>query len=152
MLLISHRGNIDGKNSELENNPEYVLKAIQAGYDVEIDIWVEGTELFLGHDKPQFNISLDWLLRFKDRLWLHCKNLKALSYFNSHTDCSELNYFWHEDDKLALTSQNYIWANIGQQPLQGSIAVMPEILNDDLSECIGVCSDVVIKYKVKNEN
>lgn len=152
MLLISHRGNIDGKNSNLENSPEYILKAIQAGYDVEVDLWVDGAKLALGHDEPQFNINLDWLIEFKDRLWIHCKNLEAVSFLNTCNHSEELNYFWHEDDKVTLTSQNYIWANIGQQPLWGSIAVMPEILNDDVSKCLGVCSDVVIKYKVENEN
>ena len=26
MILISHRGNISGKNSKLENNPDYIIK------------------------------------------------------------------------------------------------------------------------------
>lgn len=25
--------------------------------------------------------------------------------------------------------------------------VMPEIYNDDISECLGICTDYVIKYK-----
>jgi len=32
MILISHRGNIDGKLSEYENNPNYILSAIDLGY------------------------------------------------------------------------------------------------------------------------
>ena len=29
MILISHRGNINGPNPEMENNPEYIQKAIR---------------------------------------------------------------------------------------------------------------------------
>ena len=39
MKLISHRGNLEGPNPERENHPDYIYEAIQAGYDVEIDIW-----------------------------------------------------------------------------------------------------------------
>ena len=34
MILISHRGNINGKNLNIENHPSYIDKAIEAGYDV----------------------------------------------------------------------------------------------------------------------
>ena len=34
MILISHRGNIDGKYPDFENNPIYVNKALKNGYDV----------------------------------------------------------------------------------------------------------------------
>jgi hypothetical protein len=61
-----------------------------------------------------------------------------------------LHYFWHEEDTLTLTSENYIWAYPGKQPIKGSIAVMPERGNDDLSKCIGICSDVIKKYKDEN--
>jgi len=48
-MLISHRGNIDGKTL-LENQPSYIDDAIDLGYDVEIDIWYIGDKLYLGHD------------------------------------------------------------------------------------------------------
>ena len=40
MRLISHRGNVDGKYPQYENLPEYVDKAIDLGYDCEVDLWV----------------------------------------------------------------------------------------------------------------
>ena len=61
MILISHRGNIDGKILETENHPDYIDKAISLGYDVEIDIWMVNGVFFLGHDEPQYKIILDWL-------------------------------------------------------------------------------------------
>ena len=39
MILISHRGNINGKKPDLENKPEYIQNAIKLGYNVEIDVW-----------------------------------------------------------------------------------------------------------------
>jgi hypothetical protein len=39
-----------------------------------------------------------------------------------------------------------IWAYPGKQPIKGSIAVMPEIYNDDLSACAGICSDYIKNY------
>jgi len=61
MILISHRGNIDGKIENLENSPVYIDQSLSLGYDVEIDVWVVEGVLFLGHDKPQYDITQDWL-------------------------------------------------------------------------------------------
>jgi hypothetical protein len=60
---------------------------------------------------------------------------------------SKLNYFWHESDKVTLTSKNIMWAYPGTQPLKGSIAVLPEWKEDDISQCAGICSDYIEKYK-----
>jgi hypothetical protein len=58
-----------------------------------------------------------------------------------------IHYFWHEEDTVALTSKNYVWAYPGKQPIKGSIAVMPERSNEVVSVCKGICSDVIKKYK-----
>ncbi len=39
MILISHRGNIDGPNTDNENKPSYIASAINRGYDCEVDFW-----------------------------------------------------------------------------------------------------------------
>jgi len=39
MILISHRGNINGRFEDWENKPEYINDALSLGYDVEVDIW-----------------------------------------------------------------------------------------------------------------
>ena len=148
MILISHRGNINGKIIERENQPEYIDEAISLGYDVEIDIWGIDGELFLGHDDPQYPTDFDWLKERSSNLWIHCKNIDALLYFTDIDYSLELfNYFWHETDTVTLTSENWIWAFPGKQPINGSIAVMPEIYNDDISEAAGICSDYIEKYK-----
>jgi hypothetical protein len=148
MILIAHRGNIDGKIESYENEPNYIDLAIKKGYDVEIDVWViEGT-FHLGHDKPQYSISLDWLYKRKNKLWIHCKNIEAIEWFNSLI--GTYHYFWHQEDTVTLTSKNFIWAYPNKQPIENSIAVMPELCDDDVSQCLGICSDYIEKYK--NEN
>lgn len=141
MKLISHRGNTKGKIKTLENTPEYIDQTLKMGYDVEIDIWVIDGILFLGHDKPVNKVKLEWIIENSSKLWVHCKNTQAIEYFQT-SDLS-INYFWHEGDTLTLTSKNYIWAFPGKQPIKNSIAVMPEIHNDSVEGCFGVCSDYI---------
>jgi hypothetical protein len=51
-----------------------------------------------------------------------------------------------------LTSQKNIWAFPGNQPIEMSIAVMPEIFNENnLNKCHGICSDYILKYKKEYE-
>lgn len=145
MILISHRGNIEGKVPERENHPDYIDEAIELGYDVEIDLWsIEGV-LLLGHDKPQYGISQQWLNERVNKIWIHCKNIEAMEWMDSITGFL---YFWHEEDTVALTTFGHIWAYPGKQPIKDSIAVMPEIYNDDLSKCKGICSDFIKKYRI----
>ena len=143
MILISHRGNINGKNPHLENHPDYIDEAIALGYDVEIDLWFIGGRVYLGHDEPQYEVDDSWLGERTDKLWVHCKNVESLNWIRS----TVLHYFWHEEDTVTLTSKNHIWAYPGKQPIKGSIAVMPEVHNDDLDNCIGICSDYINDYK-----
>jgi len=150
MKYIAHRGNTVGKFESWENEPTYIDKAIKEGFDVEVDVWYIKTEqfgwqLFLGHDKPDYGIDFRWFLDRLTKLWVHCKNVEALIYFQ---ECGyPVNYFWHEEDTVTLTSLNYIWAYPGKQPIKSSIAVMPEINDESIEGCLGVCSDYVNKYK-----
>ena len=140
MILISHRGNIDGKNIELENKPTYINDALKKGYNVEIDVWYKNG-FYLGHDNPQYSVKLSFLLQ--DKIWCHAKNLEAIIEMKKYP----IHYFWHQEDDITLTSKEYIWAYPGKQPIKNSIAVMPELYNDDISKCIGICSDNIKKYK-----
>jgi hypothetical protein len=143
MKLISHRGNINGKIPNNENHPEYIDEALHAGFDVEIDMWWVDGRIYLGHDEPQFEVDDKWLTERMNNLWVHCKNVELLNWIRS----TSLHWFWHEEDTLTLTSKGYVWVYPGKQPIIGSIAVMPEIHNEDVSKCIGVCSDIISRYK-----
>lgn len=147
MILISHRGNLIGPDPKRENSISYIQEALDKGYNVEIDIWVENNKLWLGHDLPQYFVNKMWLVLNKKQLWIHCKNIEAINYFSDISLLKVFNYFWHENDTLTLTSKNYIWAYPGKQPIKNSIAIMPEINNDDISQCLGVCSNYIQNYK-----
>jgi hypothetical protein len=143
MKLISHRGNLNGRIPTNENHPEYIDEAIHAGFDVEIDMWWVDGRTYLGHDEPQYEVDDNWLTERMDSLWVHCKNVGLLNWIRS----TSLHWFWHEEDTLTLTSKGYVWVYPGKQPVIGSIAVMPEIYDEDVSKCIGVCSDIISRYK-----
>jgi len=144
MIKISHRGNINGKFESYENEPNYIDLAITKGYDVEVDVWFIDNILWLGHDNPQYGVDFNW---FKDRLsklWIHCKDIDSVLFFK---ECGyDFNYFWHQEDHITLTSLNFIWAYPGKQPIKGSISVLPEINNEDINLCLGVCSDFIENY------
>ncbi len=145
MILISHRGNIMGKNSKLENAPKYIDESLNMGFDCEIDIWLLNRKIFLGHDSPVHKISMNWIISRKNKLWIHCKNSDSIRYFLDIK--KSLNFFWHQNDLLTLTSKKFLWVHPGKQPISNSIAVLPELYNDDTTNCIGICSDFISNYK-----
>jgi hypothetical protein len=145
MILISHRGNLNGAIEYLENIPEYIDIALSEGYDVEIDVWYKNNNIYFGHDFPQYVVDLSWIKERREKLWIHCKCIESLLFFGSLSE--RFNYFWHETDTVTLTSLNHIWAYPGKQPIKNSIAVMPEINNDILTHCIGICSDNIVSYR-----
>jgi len=141
MILISHRGNVNGRFEDWENKPEYIDDALSLGYDVEVDVWFIDGKFMLGHDEPQYEIDYKFLMN--EKLWCHAKNLNALFEMKKYA----IHYFWHETDTVTLTSKNYVWAYPGKQPIKGSIAVMPELENDNVLLCTGICSDYIQYYK-----
>ena len=147
MILISHRGNITGKQPDKENHPDYIWEAILSGYDVEVDVRFINGKFKLGHDEPTYDFPFDLFKNVYNNLWFHCKNLEAVIAFNTFPDVNRINYFWHQQDDITLTSKGYIWAYPGKQPIKGSIAVLPEIHKDDLTHAIGICSDYIKNYK-----
>ena len=146
MRLISHRGNLNGPNKERENHPDYIWEALQAGYEVEIDVWWVDGKFKLGHDEPQYDFPFSLIENHYSKLWIHCKNMDALSQLNElDSNGSKLNYFSHEDDLGVLTSRGYIWST---HLYNRGILVMPEIYKKEPNEnTLGICSDYITKYK-----
>lgn len=108
MKIILHRGNLTGPNPETENSPEQILRCIQKGYDVEIDLWRIDGILYFGHDNPTYKTNLHFLHKYRHYLWVHCKNVEALGYMSDSG--ASLNYFWHQEDQYTITSWDYIWS------------------------------------------
>jgi hypothetical protein len=143
MILISHRGNLNGANLEMENRQDYIDIALGLKYDVEIDIWMINDALFLGHDEPQYRINEKWLSERADKLWIHAKNISIVEWL---VNKNNLHWFWHQEDTITLTSKKFIWAFPGKQIITNSIAVMPELYNDDITKCIGICTNLINTY------
>ena len=145
MILIAHRGNIFGPCPSDENNPDYIINAITMGFDCEIDVWWLDGRIFLGHDEPQYEIDMDFLVEHKTKLWIHCKNAEALPQMLN----AKFNCFFHDKDMYTLTGCGYIWGNINSPVHPNMICVMPEkyLIEPELKGCVGVCSDFVFKYR-----
>ena len=141
MYLISHRGNIDGIAKDEENKPEYIDKALENGFEVEVDVRFNDNKFFLGHDFNQYEINKDFLMNKK--IWCHAKTreaLIALQEINAH-------YFWHQEDDYTITSKGFIWTYPGKKLLPQSICVLPENANYKKINCLGICSDFIQRYK-----
>lgn len=145
--IISHRGNINGPIESNENNPDYIDAARKKGYDVEVDVWVVDSVYYLGHDYPKFKVDKKWFENRKSWVWCHAKNFEALkNLINDKFHC-----FWHENDKLTLTSKNIFWCYPGNF-IENGIAVLPEkkicfqeFLNLK-NKVAGVCTDYPSKF------
>jgi hypothetical protein len=138
--LISHRGNLSGPNPERENSPEYLMEAINLGVDVEIDVWVLDSKIYLGHDKPEYLVDLDFLSSIKDKAWYHCKNIEALIMFTENKVF--FRYFWHQNDDYTITSTGHIWTYPGRQVSKHSIVVdLNEQYSYENGEIYGACVD-----------
>jgi hypothetical protein len=153
MILISHRGNLNGRNPDRENTISYIQAALGSGYHVEVDVWHVNNRWYLGHDDPMVPVNEEFLLqRYQTpSLWLHCKNVEALSlllYFSNHSGFP--NFFTHDTDPYTLTSNGFIWAYPGKPLCNHSICVMPERASytpEEMAVCSGICSDFITRYK-----
>ena len=142
MRLISHRGNIAGKQPGLENMPEYIKDTLEKGYEVEIDVWWKNGFL-LGHDEPMYHTDLEFLKNKK--LWCHAKNIEALYEMQKNG----IHCFWHQEDDVTLTSQGYLWTYPGKKLTPLSIWVKPPNDIEITKDIIGICSDDLRNYSQK---
>tara|TARA_R100001224_G_scaffold75276_2_gene46325 strand:+ start:914 stop:1342 length:429 start_codon:yes stop_codon:yes gene_type:complete len=140
MILISHRGNLNGRTNQ-ENKPDYIKKALYTGFDVEVDVWYVNNEYYLGHDSPQYKIEESFLQNAN--LWCHAKNIQALYQMKLN---NSIHCFYHESDKVTLTSKGYIWTYPNNELTDKSICVLPETQNVKINNCAGICSDIIKEY------
>jgi len=150
MRLISHRGNVDSIQPERENTQEYIEEAISRGYDVEIDIWcTKDYNFYLGHDKPENPVEINWLYKNRHHLWIHAKDFKTLSRINSFSD---FKVFYHklEDHTVILHTDKLYWSHNIEEASEDSVIPLlseKELLSYDKSKKVfGICSDFVGKY------
>ena len=102
-MFYAHRGNLEGRIAERENQPEYIDEAIAHGYGAEVDLWKVGDRIYLGHDDGQYDIDLQWLQDRKQFLLVHTKNREALDFCLRN----KLHAFWHTDEDYVITTWGY---------------------------------------------
>jgi hypothetical protein len=142
MIIISHRGNIDGSKPECENNPTYIQQALDQGFDVEVDVWYVDGKFFLGHDAPTYLVEPSW---FQGKaLWCHAKNREALE--EMIVSSYGITCFWHETDKMTLTSDGFLWMYPGNHSRLG-ITVWLGKPEGDIPQMRGVCTDYAKEWR-----
>lgn len=120
MIVIAHRGLIEGPNPTIENRPDTIESALSIGVHVEVDAWCIDGYWLLGHDGPEHLVSAAFLER--PEVWVHCKNIEALTQATP-----DMHVFWHQDDDYTLTSKGMIWTYPGKPYEETkSIVVLPE--------------------------
>lgn len=149
MKIISHRGNIRGSIPDKENRPSYIDCAIGNGYDVEIDVRSINGKLWLGHDTPDYMVTIDWILKRSDNLWIHCKNLDCAKFLFNYRNM--VKYFCHTGDNYVLTSTGHLWVHDLSTTID-DLCIIPlinknEIFNYRGEYVYGICTDYVDSCK-----
>jgi len=140
-IIISHRGNLRGPCREAENNPAYLEMARDAVGNVETDVWWRDGCFWLGHDAPQFCVSLSWLEQ--PWLWCHAKNTDTVGPLLS----AGVHVFWHENDLLTLTSRGIPWCQPGVYLRNGVTVLFGAVFPENA--VLGYCSDYAGEYICK---
>ena len=143
MVLIAHRGYVNGENSLLENNPLQIKRLLKMNINVEIDVIYEDGKVFLGHDDLKYQVDIDFLKQ--EGLWCHAKNMEALRMMLDNN----IHCFWHQEDDYTITSRGYVWAYPGKETDgKKTVLLFPERHPDiDYTKYDFVCTDYIDKYK-----
>jgi hypothetical protein len=150
MLVISHRGNINGPKPEFENNPANIVGAMGRKLVCEIDVWLLNNQWYLGHDFPKYPVKWEWLNLHKAMLICHAKNVAAFEELLAN----RLHTFMHQNDPMVLTSHNYIVCmHYVGWPKNKAIVMCPELVSPTLFNAslpFAVCTDYPVRF-IENE-
>lgn len=145
MILYSHRGNLNKRDIDNENKPLIIDKAINKGFRVEVDIRYINGSYWLGHDNPEYKVSLDWIVDRRNELLIHCKNLRSIYELSN---CAyRLAYFAHKKDQYSLINNGLIWVDDISLKLNKK-CIIPLIAQKDVENYYkyanivgGICTD-----------
>ncbi len=144
MTIIANNGNLKGP-CEFSGTQKQIELAIKTGFDVKIDITLQDNGFFSGNP-PEHKIELDFLRKNVNSLWLHCRNIEALDFFN--TDGGDFNCFWLQYDDYAFTSHQYLLVPPSMTiPKEYGVALHPEL--DEfwsLKDAWGILTDYPSEY------
>ena len=142
---ICHRGNLTGPVKEFENNFGILIQRSIQGFRVEVDVWYYDKHLWLGHDRPEYKVSLEWLVSCKRRL-IHAKDGATFEYLLEEAGkrALDLHIFYHTEEDYVLTNKGLVICYPGKPLLNGSLCMMPErasYSSEEMQKCFSVCSD-----------
>ena len=138
-MIIAHRGNIEGPN-ENENSLNHIHNALKLGYDVEVDAWSHNDKWFLGHDEPTYEVEHSFFSSILNphatKIWIHAKNIQAVEKLSE----TGMHWFWHNEDKMTLTSQCVVWCHKGVYVNEGITVELGEP-REVPDKVLGICTD-----------
>jgi hypothetical protein len=139
MLIISHRGKLDGE--EPGNEPLQIERCIAEGFQVEVDLFWDGKKAFFGHDGPTYPVVLEeW---DREDIFFHLKTPLL-------PDFKKADAFGIDSDPFVLTLRGYVWTNYGTAANKDSIVCSPELVGAEealesflqrVEGAAGICTD-----------
>lgn len=144
MIIISHRGNLEGPNPLVENKPSQIDLAIKNNLVVEVDLRIIENNFWLGHDTPDYLVSKNWIMDRKDNLVIHSKNIDTCNFLAQSNN--QLNWFYHTDEDVVLTSLGWLWCYPGIYLSNGISVTLGKTLNFDC-KVKGICTDYPLHFK-----
>lgn len=142
-IVISHLGNINGRQEERENTLSYIREALDAGWHVCVHVRYCNGSFLLPH-------ATGWAaappaLLSKQRVWCYtddADSMDALCGVNAHA-------FFASDSLPTLTTAQFVWTPPPHPLAVRSIAAFPELTDDSwllAAEPAGVCSNEPLRY------
>jgi hypothetical protein len=142
-IIISHLGNIDGREPEQENTLAYIKKALAAGWHVCVDVLYRNGAFVL--PSPRGFQPIPPALLSNQRVWARtfdAETIDGLCTVKAHCVIAT-------NAPITLTSEQFIWTLPPTTLVDRSIAVFPEIADPTwLGEYApaGVCTNHPAQY------
>jgi len=147
-IIISYMGNTDGRDTEKQNQPNYVNAALKDGWHVCVTVLFQNGSFLLPHapNSAGFGFSpMPPAFFSKPRVWaqaLDAVTLNALCDINAHC------FMWAPEEPT-LTSAQFIWTPTGHALVDRSIACFPENTEHGWladAEPAGICTEYPYQY------
>lgn len=151
-FLFSHRGNLTGIQSELENTLDYVTCALNKGFNVVVDAWLVGdSHIAIGTDRAQNPVTLDFLQNQK--VLTRARTIETLQYLIEN----KVHCFMEGKDDYIMTNGGLFWTYPKQNITKNCILTMPENFLSDITltnniKCAGICSNRIQEIKNSRDN
>ena len=121
MKLYSHRGNLNGKDLEWENDPSRVKEALSEKFYVAIDVYaVDGILYGKNPNHQTRKFSFDFLQQYKYQLLIRADNFDAIKLMRSR----DLHYYCMVNDSYSISSRGWTIMNEGDSAQYDYLTIM----------------------------